>query len=102
MQQQPFKNYSSILYTRMFEKKQKNNNCRGNDNYFLEENELHVGKFLDILQVSPATFWKSVIILRATLCAVDPFWLLCGVAIWGAWCLLFGIPGNHFGTSSAP
>ena len=39
--------------------------------------------------------------LRATPSAAGPFWLL-GIAIWGAWCLLFDILGVHFGTSGAP
>ena len=33
--------------------------------------------------------------------ALTSFWPL-EVAIWGAWCLHFDIPGNHFGTSGAP
>ena len=40
-------------------------------------------------------------ILRATPSGAGPFWLL-GAAIWEAWCLLFDIPGAHFGTSGVP
>ena len=40
------------------------------------------------------------LILSATPSAAGPSWLL-GVAIWGAWCLLFDILGIHFGTSGA-
>ena len=40
-------------------------------------------------------------ILRATPSAGGPFWLF-GIAIWGAWWLLFDILGIHFGTAGAP
>ena len=42
-----------------------------------------------------------LVILRATPSAAGSFWLL-GIAIWGAWCILFDILGAHFCTSGAP
>ena len=42
-----------------------------------------------------------LVIFRSTPSAAGPFWLL-GIAIWGAWCLLFEVLGAHSGTSGAP
>ena len=43
-------------------------------------------------------FSKFFDILRATPSATGPFWLL-GIAIWGAWCLLFDIVEAYFGST---
>ena len=43
----------------------------------------------------------NIIILRPTLSAAGPFWLL-GVAIWGAWSVHFNILGHHFGSGADP